>query len=433
MENQDFYEGMKTDRELDKEHVDAAEHFVRLKTQTRSPGEEAMLSFARGEGPELFEKEAGLPEATKGDTSPRTYHTPEGHPMVGWDSRKGYNFTSLEHEGKHHTLVDHHSSGRVGHIVMHPETSAIESSEIHPSHKHMTERFHETARVMHQHLRHAHKPEESAVKTAMQKLGYEIKPSDRPSIPKKDFAQPGKEEAGHKGKYPIPDRQHAKSALGFAKMHGDTAAYEAVRRKVMQKYPDMLGGEEKDSCMTKGAENVGYFVGPRINRKIEEIVDVLKKAKAARKEKDSCMGKSAQIGGTPPAPTPPLKPITAGTSPKVPSLGMPKMASGKILNARNLGSAVGALLLGGSTYLASRPRKEHHGKSEAEVELADVVRGQKAEGERHAGFVKKMKNRLNEFNHGVSKVFREHPVKGALVNAVSGATLGRYAAKALGG
>ena len=107
--------------------------------------------------------------------------------------------------------------------------------------------------------------------------------------------------------------------------------------------------------------------------------------------------------------------------------------SAGLLTARNLGSTVGALLLGGTTYLASRPKAEHKGRSEAEVELGDVVKGQRAAGERHAGFVKKMKNRLNEFNHGVAKVFREHPVKGALVNAASGAALGRFAAKALGG
>ena len=83
------------------------------------------------------------------------------------------------------------------------------------------------------------------------KQAYEIKPEDRPSIAKKDFAQPNKEEAGHKGKYPIPDRQHAKSALGFAKMHGDSAAYAAIRAKVKAKYPDMLEGEkEKKSSVT---------------------------------------------------------------------------------------------------------------------------------------------------------------------------------------
>lgn len=91
----------------------------------------------------------------------------------------------------------------------------------------------------------------SASPFSFMKMAYEIKPADRPSIPKKDFAQPGKEEAGHKGKYPIPDRQHAKSALGFAKMHGDSAAYAAVRAKIKSKFPDMLSDEkEKESSIT---------------------------------------------------------------------------------------------------------------------------------------------------------------------------------------
>ena len=78
--------------------------------------------------------------------------------------------------------------------------------------------------------------------------GGPISTEERADIPKKDFAQPEKENPSTetKGKYPIPDRQHAKSALGFAKMHGDAKAYAAVRKKVEQKYPDML---EKDASM----------------------------------------------------------------------------------------------------------------------------------------------------------------------------------------
>ena len=71
----------------------------------------------------------------------------------------------------------------------------------------------------------------SASPFSFMKLAYEIKPEDRPDIPKKQFAQPNKEEAGHKGKYPIPDAQHYRSALGFAKMHGDTKAYAAIKAK----------------------------------------------------------------------------------------------------------------------------------------------------------------------------------------------------------
>ena len=78
-----------------------------------------------------------------------------------------------------------------------------------------------------------------AMADELAKIAFEIKPEERTAIPKKDFAQPNKEEEGHKGKYPIPDKQHAKSALGFAKMHHDRAAYEAVKKKVHDKFPDM--------------------------------------------------------------------------------------------------------------------------------------------------------------------------------------------------
>jgi len=446
MENRDFYEGLKTDRELNKEHVDAAEHFVRLKTQTRSPGEESMLAFARGEGPELFEKEAGipkgletalqqemvlgrglpaikrsvrardfmrnrldarnfgrmagehsdfargptedvgrmfrshsredlakiagLPEASKGDTSPRTYKTPEGSPIVGWDSRRGYNFTTVPHQGKHHSLVDHHSSGRVGHIIMNPETGVIESSEIHPSHKHMTGKFHDIAKVMNQHLHHAH-ASEGAVKTAMRKLGF-------------DALQGGEEN---------PGGRRARDIGGLAGLAtppvATGAGFYALGKHQRKK--------EKDSCMTKGAEHAGYFVGPYANPKIEKLIEKLR----GKKEKDSCMGKMAGIRET-------------------------------LLQPKNLGAAVGALLLGGSTYLTSLPKTKYKGKSPAEVELEGAVRHQQEVGEEGAGFTKKVRNRLTEFNHGLAKVYREHPIKGAISSAVPGAVIGRFAASLLG-
>jgi hypothetical protein len=78
----------------------------------------------------------------------------------------------------------------------------------------------------------------------LEKIAFEIKPSERSEIPKKDFAQPGKEEAGHKGKYPIPDKQHAISAMGFAKMHHDPAALAAVKKKVKAKFPDVDTGKK---------------------------------------------------------------------------------------------------------------------------------------------------------------------------------------------
>jgi hypothetical protein len=86
------------------------------------------------------------------------------------------------------------------------------------------------------------------------KEAYEIKPEDRSSIPKKQFAQPGKEEAGHKGKYPIPDAQHYRTALGFAKMHGDTKAYAAIKAK--GKAMGYGEGKEKKSALASLAAPV---------------------------------------------------------------------------------------------------------------------------------------------------------------------------------
>jgi len=74
----------------------------------------------------------------------------------------------------------------------------------------------------------------------IEKISKDLTVEDKEKLPKKDFAQPNKEEEGHKGKYPIPDRQHAASALGFAKMHHDSGAEAAVRRKVEAKFPDMV-------------------------------------------------------------------------------------------------------------------------------------------------------------------------------------------------
>lgn len=52
---------------------------------------------------------------------------------------------------------------------------------------------------------------------------------------------PREKRKGHEA-YPIPDRQHAKSALGFAKMHhpNDSSLLARVRAKVRRKFPDMV-------------------------------------------------------------------------------------------------------------------------------------------------------------------------------------------------
>ncbi len=60
----------------------------------------------------------------------------------------------------------------------------------------------------------------------LEKISHELTQGERT-----DFAQPKKEEEGHKGKYPIPDKKHYGIALGFAKMHHDPGALAAIHAK----------------------------------------------------------------------------------------------------------------------------------------------------------------------------------------------------------
>jgi hypothetical protein len=109
-----------------------------------------------------------------------------------------------------------------------------------------------------------------------EKTAYDITPEKRKDIPKKEFAQPGKKapegEGGGKGKYPIPDAQHYRTALGFAKMHGDTAAYAAIKAKGKKMgYED--SEKEKRSFLGLGKTTIskGYFGLMKTNPNSEEL------------------------------------------------------------------------------------------------------------------------------------------------------------------
>ena len=68
----------------------------------------------------------------------------------------------------------------------------------------------------------------------------------RQSMPKSDFALPGKGEGpkgAGAGSYPIPDRFHAANALARVSQHGTPEEKAKVRAKVHAKYPDM--GKER--------------------------------------------------------------------------------------------------------------------------------------------------------------------------------------------
>ena len=62
----------------------------------------------------------------------------------------------------------------------------------------------------------------------------------RQSLPKSDFALPGKGEGpkgAGAGSYPIPDESHARNALARVSQHGTAEEKAQVRRKVHEKYP----------------------------------------------------------------------------------------------------------------------------------------------------------------------------------------------------
>jgi hypothetical protein len=71
--------------------------------------------------------------------------------------------------------------------------------------------------------------------------------SERQSMPRSDFALPGKGEGpkgAGSGSYPIPDENHARNALARVAQHGSAEEKARVRAAVRRKYPD-IGQKEK--------------------------------------------------------------------------------------------------------------------------------------------------------------------------------------------
>jgi len=87
-----------------------------------------------------------------------------------------------------------------------------------------------------------------------EKIAAELTAETRADLPKKDFAVSAKKSNTGDKAYPIPDRQHASSALGFAKMHGDSADLAAVRAKIKARFPDMLGKEAANLLSSLGSK-----------------------------------------------------------------------------------------------------------------------------------------------------------------------------------
>lgn len=77
----------------------------------------------------------------------------------------------------------------------------------------------------------------------MAKLSY----GERKTMPKKDFALPGKRHGG-KGGYPIEDKAHARNALARVAQHGTPAEKQEVRAKVHAKYPGIGNSHSSHSA-----------------------------------------------------------------------------------------------------------------------------------------------------------------------------------------
>lgn len=75
--------------------------------------------------------------------------------------------------------------------------------------------------------------------------GGRLTAHERQSLPKSDFALPGKgsgPKGAGSGSYPIPDASHARNALARVSQHGSPAEKAAVRAKVHAKYPEIGEG-----------------------------------------------------------------------------------------------------------------------------------------------------------------------------------------------
>jgi len=74
------------------------------------------------------------------------------------------------------------------------------------------------------------------------KDGGRLSAAQRQSLPKSDFALPGRgsgPKGAGSGSYPIPDRGHAKAALSRGAANASPGEQATIKRKVKAKYPDM--------------------------------------------------------------------------------------------------------------------------------------------------------------------------------------------------
>jgi uncharacterized membrane protein YsdA (DUF1294 family) len=80
----------------------------------------------------------------------------------------------------------------------------------------------------------------SAFVDELTKIATELTEEAREHIAKKNFAVSAKASNTGKPAYPIPDKAHARAALGFAAMHHDKKDLAEVRKDVEHKFPGMV-------------------------------------------------------------------------------------------------------------------------------------------------------------------------------------------------
>lgn len=279
MDSNDFFEGLKSKREQDQQWTDSAEFFVNLKRP--EPGHEKLafgLAMKAGtgdsqswisqfEGSPLLEQAIALErqelQFESEDLARRQQQRAEGDARMQaeqqlWDQRDELRLQKKQLELQ---LAEQQLGG--GQPVMKGDSAADLPRDTGPSAQPELEAGATAGGGPGESVSMSPglPKQAGALKRLLEKRGYEIQPSERTEIPKKDFAQPSKEEAGHEGKYPIPDRQHARSALGFAKMHHDSGALAAVKEKVEQKYPDMLKSAAPAGARHAVSEALGKIRG----------------------------------------------------------------------------------------------------------------------------------------------------------------------------
>jgi hypothetical protein len=103
---------------------------------------------------------------------------------------------------------------------------------------------------------------QAAFEDELTKIAADLTSSARAHIKEKNFAIP------EERKYPIEDKQHAESALGFSKMHGSSEEQSRVRAAVAKKYPGMQKKEalagEAPSFARRFLEGASHEVGPAL-------------------------------------------------------------------------------------------------------------------------------------------------------------------------